>query len=422
MITEQDFKYTVALSFAGEQRDYVERVAHSLKGFGIKFFYDSDETPMLWGANGIESLDVIYGTESRYVIMFVSDDYIKKPWCKVERRAALDARLERDDGSVLQVAFDKVKVPGIPSSEIYVEAKNYSPEELAILFCKKLGIDLSTQKATTISPPTSPEEENTIRFGHASYGGRYLIGRGDWSFELLFNTASSESIYLSNYTSTVRGIAVAPDCWAVSDVKDAGTFDFTSPTVVLNNGSLVVIQNHLGFYALLRVEYIADKSRGTTKDEIIFSYRILRDRGVDFSEVTPFHPLAPSIALEFDISNGMLGIHNTFNEPIKWYALSTHTSGSPPPPNLSYREQKAMTIAQGKWLSYINCPFEMAPLQARTTRINNLHMDFYISDSVNNFYRVGFILKMTCRGNAQGEAALIRIETQLESREALEGH
>ena len=46
--------YQVALSFAGEQRDYVDQVARALYMRGIKVFYDRFETIRLWGKDGTE--------------------------------------------------------------------------------------------------------------------------------------------------------------------------------------------------------------------------------------------------------------------------------------------------------------------------------------------------------------------------------
>ena len=54
-----DYKYEVVLSFAGEQRDYVEKVAVRLKELNIKYFYDLDETVNLWGKNLSQYLDQI---------------------------------------------------------------------------------------------------------------------------------------------------------------------------------------------------------------------------------------------------------------------------------------------------------------------------------------------------------------------------
>ena len=45
------YEYDVALSFAGENRAYVEAVANSLKNRGISVFYDLFEEANLWGKN-----------------------------------------------------------------------------------------------------------------------------------------------------------------------------------------------------------------------------------------------------------------------------------------------------------------------------------------------------------------------------------
>ncbi len=46
-----EFDYDVTLSFAGEDRPYVEQVAHSLRELGIKVFYDKYYEADLWGKN-----------------------------------------------------------------------------------------------------------------------------------------------------------------------------------------------------------------------------------------------------------------------------------------------------------------------------------------------------------------------------------
>jgi len=48
------FEYDVALSFAGEDRVYVEKVAKYLKEKGIKVFYDDYEKTGLWGKYGVK--------------------------------------------------------------------------------------------------------------------------------------------------------------------------------------------------------------------------------------------------------------------------------------------------------------------------------------------------------------------------------
>ena len=44
-------EFDIALSFAGEDRNYVDQVAHILKSKGISVFYDKFEEANLWGKN-----------------------------------------------------------------------------------------------------------------------------------------------------------------------------------------------------------------------------------------------------------------------------------------------------------------------------------------------------------------------------------
>ena len=46
--------YQVALSFAGDQRKYVEAVARALQARGITVFYDQFESVTIWGKDGVE--------------------------------------------------------------------------------------------------------------------------------------------------------------------------------------------------------------------------------------------------------------------------------------------------------------------------------------------------------------------------------
>ena len=54
------YKYDVALSFAGEDREYVEDVALQLKGYGVRVFYDKFEEDKLWGKNLYDYLSDVY--------------------------------------------------------------------------------------------------------------------------------------------------------------------------------------------------------------------------------------------------------------------------------------------------------------------------------------------------------------------------
>ena len=70
-----DIQYDIALSFAGEDRDYVEEVAQKLKTIGVRVFYDRFEEANLWGKNLYEYLSNIYQNKALFTVMFISKHY-----------------------------------------------------------------------------------------------------------------------------------------------------------------------------------------------------------------------------------------------------------------------------------------------------------------------------------------------------------
>jgi hypothetical protein len=131
--------YEVVLSFAGEQRGYVERVAEMMRSHGVTCFYDSYEAHTLWGKNLVEHLQQVYGGTARFCIMFVSQDYAEKVWPNHERRSAFDAAIQRRVEYILPVRFDNTVVPGLSPSVHYLKASDYQPNELATVLLRKLG-------------------------------------------------------------------------------------------------------------------------------------------------------------------------------------------------------------------------------------------------------------------------------------------
>ena len=81
-------EFDVALSFAGEDRDYVQSTAEVLRLMGLRVFYDKYEEVSLWGKNLYDHLARIYGSSARYTIMFISKHYAKKLWTNHERQSA----------------------------------------------------------------------------------------------------------------------------------------------------------------------------------------------------------------------------------------------------------------------------------------------------------------------------------------------
>jgi hypothetical protein len=79
-------EYEVVLSFAGEDREYVEKVAHILRTNEVSVFYDNYEEASLWGKDLVEHLHKVYSGSARFCVMFISKHYAEKVWPTHERR------------------------------------------------------------------------------------------------------------------------------------------------------------------------------------------------------------------------------------------------------------------------------------------------------------------------------------------------
>jgi hypothetical protein len=104
------YKYDIAVSFAGEQRSFVEEV---VRGLGLpkdRVFYDADYKAELLGEDLAEVFTNLYRDETRYVAMFISREYADKEWCRVERRAALRKRMMVKGAYILPIRLDTTKL------------------------------------------------------------------------------------------------------------------------------------------------------------------------------------------------------------------------------------------------------------------------------------------------------------------------
>lgn len=81
---EFNSRYDFALSFAGEDRHFAERLAHELANREISVFYDRNEQHRILANDVEEYLAPIYRSESRFVVPLLSKDYPRKIWTKFE--------------------------------------------------------------------------------------------------------------------------------------------------------------------------------------------------------------------------------------------------------------------------------------------------------------------------------------------------
>jgi TIR domain len=139
-------EYEVALSFAGEERPYVEEVAKELKLLGVRAFYDKHETAYLWGRHLNEAFETVY-SHAPFVVMFVSSSYVNKAWPTHERRTATTAALLNKRDSVLPVRFDDTPVPGLGPEISFVSSADFTATQLAALIVERIRPEGDTGEA-----------------------------------------------------------------------------------------------------------------------------------------------------------------------------------------------------------------------------------------------------------------------------------
>lgn len=129
----EDIKFSVALSFPGTKRAYVEEVAAHLKRElgDNKVFYDMDFKAHLARPNLDVLLLNIYGECSSLVVVFLSADYAKSDWCGLEWRAVRDMIKSRSGNQLMFVRFDRESVDGTLRIDGFIEAAVHSAEETA---------------------------------------------------------------------------------------------------------------------------------------------------------------------------------------------------------------------------------------------------------------------------------------------------
>ena len=113
-------------------------VAVRLRDGGFTVFYDEFEKLALWGTYLHESLDTIYRKESERVVIFISKDYLESQWARVEIRSALAGASATREIYMLPVRFDSTEIPGLSPSLVRLDAKDYSPSELANAVAEKI--------------------------------------------------------------------------------------------------------------------------------------------------------------------------------------------------------------------------------------------------------------------------------------------
>jgi hypothetical protein len=133
--------YHVAVSFAGEQRPYVDSFVAECRRLGLSVFYDLDKAVDWWGMNvTIELRKVFGGLRTQYVIPFLSKEYLIKPHPMDEYYSIIEQDLRRGGGYILPVKMGDVSIPPqlLNPAIGFLQADGRTPEQLASAVAAKV--------------------------------------------------------------------------------------------------------------------------------------------------------------------------------------------------------------------------------------------------------------------------------------------
>lgn len=164
-------RFRIALSFAGEKRDYVERVAAVLaeRFSEDAILYDKYHEAEFSRPRLDSYLSKLYHEQSDLVVVVLCPDYQNKEWCRLEWDAISDLIRKRLENKVMFVRFGYATAEGLFSGAGFVDLDDKPPEQAAKLILERLALNEGRPKDHYTKPsPTkdfyskpSPAERET---------------------------------------------------------------------------------------------------------------------------------------------------------------------------------------------------------------------------------------------------------------------
>jgi hypothetical protein len=133
-------QYKVALSFSGQIRPLVKRVANRLAERLTKdrVFYDEFHQGDLARLDLDIYLQNIYHEQSDLLVVFICTGYAQGEWPQLEWRAIRDIIKQRRGDEVIIVRDDDTRIPGILSIDGFIDSRKHDDSEIAEMILYRL--------------------------------------------------------------------------------------------------------------------------------------------------------------------------------------------------------------------------------------------------------------------------------------------
>jgi hypothetical protein len=141
IVAIEDMQFSVCLSFPGEKRDFIERIAIALDDeLRGHIFYDKWFEAELARPDLDLVLQRIYHDQSSLVAVFICRAFKEKEWCGLEWRALRDLIKRKRGEKIMIFRFDDVDIPGLLSIDGYIDLNNRLAQDVVALIRSRLQV------------------------------------------------------------------------------------------------------------------------------------------------------------------------------------------------------------------------------------------------------------------------------------------
>ena len=117
-------RYHIAFSYASEQKEIVDNFAEKFQKLGLDVFIDTEHPELFVFKHVPDILKSIYDDEEVVMLIFLSEDYVKKDFTKYESYIAFDRLLKEKRLAIIKL--DSSTLSWLPPSFFYYDINKYT--------------------------------------------------------------------------------------------------------------------------------------------------------------------------------------------------------------------------------------------------------------------------------------------------------
>ncbi|HEX3149955.1 MAG TPA: tetratricopeptide repeat protein [Gemmataceae bacterium] len=174
-------RFRIAFSFAGEKREFVEKVAQILaQRFGEdKILYDKFHEAEFANPDLALDLPALYKNESDLIVAVFCPEYQGREWCGLEWRAIFSIVKEGGSKQILLSRFDLTDGKDLFGLGGFIELDDKTAEQFATLILERLAINEGLPKNHYTKPPPASGDTPRTTIPHNLPSLQPFFGRED---------------------------------------------------------------------------------------------------------------------------------------------------------------------------------------------------------------------------------------------------